>query len=160
MRCISLWQPWASLVRADEGFKTIETRSWQTSYRGPLALHASKKMDGELRRQCLQEPFLTMLKRAGFLSAKELPLGAVVAVCRLVDVVPTEWVTCDPLLTRRFQKGDSGRVYIPFNEARFGNYANGRFAWLLDDIRVLDTPLPCNGAQGLFEVNLQEEVTT
>lgn len=34
MKAVTLWQPWASLVAA--GVKRIETRSWKTSYRGPL----------------------------------------------------------------------------------------------------------------------------
>lgn len=40
MKALTLWQPWASLVAL--GVKTIETRSWSTSHRGPLAIHASK----------------------------------------------------------------------------------------------------------------------
>lgn len=38
MKALTLHQPWASLVAL--GVKTIETRSWGTSYRGPLAIHA------------------------------------------------------------------------------------------------------------------------
>jgi hypothetical protein len=39
MKALSLHQPWASLIGL--GVKTIETRSWSTKYRGPLAVHAS-----------------------------------------------------------------------------------------------------------------------
>ena len=41
MKVISLLEPWASLVK--EEVKTIETRSWQTKYRGELYIHASKR---------------------------------------------------------------------------------------------------------------------
>lgn len=52
MKALSLWQPWASLVAI--GAKTIETRSWSTSYRGPLAIHAAKTSRGfyELPGDC------------------------------------------------------------------------------------------------------------
>lgn len=40
MRGLVLRQPWANLVA--DGFKTIETRKWSTSYRGPLLILASK----------------------------------------------------------------------------------------------------------------------
>src|SRR5690348_17556570 len=40
MKALTLTQPWASLVAI--GAKRIETRSWSTSYRGPLAIHAAK----------------------------------------------------------------------------------------------------------------------
>jgi hypothetical protein len=42
MKCISLIQPWASLVLLGE--KRYETRNWSTAYRGPLLIHASKGM--------------------------------------------------------------------------------------------------------------------
>lgn len=45
MKALSLKQPWASMVA--NGTKTIETRSWRTSYRGPLAIHASQP-DGRI----------------------------------------------------------------------------------------------------------------
>lgn len=41
MKAISLLEPWASLIK--EKVKYIETRSWQTKYRGELYIHASKK---------------------------------------------------------------------------------------------------------------------
>lgn len=45
MKALSLKQPWASMVA--NGTKTIETRTWRTSYRGPLAIHASQP-DGRI----------------------------------------------------------------------------------------------------------------
>lgn len=39
--CISLWQPWASALAIRS--KRNETRSWATSYRGPIAIHAAKR---------------------------------------------------------------------------------------------------------------------
>jgi activating signal cointegrator 1 len=40
MKALSLMQPWATLLICGE--KTVETRSWRTSHRGLLAVHASK----------------------------------------------------------------------------------------------------------------------
>src|SRR5690349_22770127 len=82
MKAISLWQPWASLVSI--GAKKIETRSWATAYRGPLAIHAAKKWTGELYRPCLEEPFQSALIRH-FETPEHLPLGCIVAQCRLVE---------------------------------------------------------------------------
>lgn len=44
MKALTVRQPWASLIAC--GAKTIETRSWRTSYRGWLAIHAGKTIDG------------------------------------------------------------------------------------------------------------------
>ena len=48
MRALSLWQPWASGIAL--GAKRIETRSWSTPYRVPIAIHAAKKWGGEQAR--------------------------------------------------------------------------------------------------------------
>ena len=39
MKAISLKQPWANLVAC--GYKTLETRTWTTSYRGELLICSS-----------------------------------------------------------------------------------------------------------------------
>jgi hypothetical protein len=44
MKVLSLTQPWATLAAI--GAKKIETRSWSTAYRGPLAIHAAKGLAG------------------------------------------------------------------------------------------------------------------
>lgn len=44
---LSLRQPWAWLIV--EGFKDIENRSWRASFRGPVLIHASAKMDADDR---------------------------------------------------------------------------------------------------------------
>lgn len=41
MKAITVWQPWASLLAS--GRKKYETRSWATSYRSPIAIHAAKR---------------------------------------------------------------------------------------------------------------------
>lgn len=40
MKALTLWQPWASLWAHQ--LKINETRSWATTYSGPLAVHAAK----------------------------------------------------------------------------------------------------------------------
>lgn len=128
MKAISLWQPWATLVAI--GAKEYETRSWYTKYRGLLAIHAAKKWDDVQRAYCQQEPFLSAIGEHG------LPLGAIVAVVKLVDV----------------QKTDAIAKSIGKNERAFGNYLPDRYAWKLELVKRLEKPIPMNGAQGLFEV--------
>jgi hypothetical protein len=53
MKALSLWQPWATLVSI--GAKRIETRSWPTKYRGPLAIHAGLTRRRELDLLCLED---------------------------------------------------------------------------------------------------------
>ena len=44
MKALTIQQPWASVITM--GVKTIETRSWSTKYRGPLAIHAGLTQKG------------------------------------------------------------------------------------------------------------------
>lgn len=44
MKALTVTEPWATLIAI--GAKRIETRSWPTDYRGPVAIHASKKLTG------------------------------------------------------------------------------------------------------------------
>lgn len=130
MKALTITQPWATLVAI--GAKRIETRSWRTAYRGPLAIHAAMGWPTKARAISLTSPFIESLNRAGYLP--DIPLGVVVATCRLANVLPTEVV--EPLSEL---------------ERKFGDYSPGRFAWILEDIEPLPEPIPTKGALSLWE---------
>jgi hypothetical protein len=46
MKALSIKEPWVSLI--SNGRKTIETRTWKTTYRGKLLLCASRKPKSSL----------------------------------------------------------------------------------------------------------------
>ncbi len=164
MKGLSLWQPYATFVAV--GAKRYETRSWSTSYHGPLAIQAAKNFPEEYRRMlAMQEPFHSTFIRASYrigpLKAPEkwIPLGAIVAVCDLVDCLripepylPTTW-------TIERANGSPLIVTLPPSEPErsFGNYEAGRFAWVLDNIRALPQPIPCRGGQRLWNVPTEIE---
>lgn len=152
MKVLTLHQPWASLVAI--GAKKIETRSWQTSYRGLLGIHAGKRYDHQTRRQCLEEPFLAALKRAGYLSSHELPLGKIIAVCRLtaclqIPPVTIEWRAEQKATGERLPHLDR-RLPPEEPELSFGDYRAGRYAWFLQGVRRLQHPIAVNGWQRLW----------
>ena len=149
MKTITLTQPWATLVAI--GAKTIETRGWKTTYRGKLAIHAAAGLasvggGAGLYGLCDSEPFHTAL-RDQYLP-HILPKGAIVAVCELIDCVPTEYVRSVKIV-RPVQRPGSEWLWTE-NEKAFGDYTDGRFAWLLADIRALPEPIPARGALGLW----------
>ena len=59
MKAVTLYQPYASLVAI--GAKKFETRSWKTSYRGPLAIHAG--VSEKYLDLGWQEPFFSALTK-------------------------------------------------------------------------------------------------
>ena len=160
MKALSLWQPWASAIAVKA--KRIETRGWSTDYRGPLAIHAARTTTGLLNLAFAPTLSQTRAQRIDLWASvfgmpphksmidvlQDLPRGVIVATCSLVDVVPTAALVAGIDLTR----------YTPFGairERELGDFAPGRYAWLLENIVALAEPVPCRGRQGLFDVELE-----
>lgn len=145
MKALTLTQPWATLVAI--GAKRIETRSWETMYRGPLAIHAAKGFPKWAKETCCEPLFHEALYTAGYeigmKSFEILPLGGVVATCRLV--------TCKLIVEPGSMSGGNSMIAPREPEQSFGDYAPGRFAWLLEDVEQLPEPIPAKGAPGLWE---------
>jgi hypothetical protein len=135
IKALSLWQPWASLIAL--GLKHYETRSWSTSYRGLLAIHAAKRpvKPSEVEGTDIEAALLRKGEHYD-----RLPLGAVLCIVRLTDVVPVEQVIALAATDYRVKN----------EELHYGNYAPGRYAWHMDLIRVAPEPVPARGAQGLW----------
>ena len=149
MKALTLTQPWATLVAI--GAKRIETRSWRTDYRGPLAIHAALgKYNDEYLLQKI-EPFSSALNAAGIVSRLQVPLGGIVAVCELVRVIPTERFHPSPVFEWYGPGGRHYRYELTNDEMQFGDYTPGRYAWLLADVQALAVPVRARGALGLWE---------
>lgn len=132
MKALTLQQPWATLVAC--GAKRIETRAWSTAHRGELAIHAGRALPPANRALCSREPFAAALRTAGCAHTADLPLGCVLAVCRLIDCRRITAASEDP----------------GWPERAFGDHRPGRFAWYLEPVRVLPQPLPARGRLGLW----------
>ena len=122
MKVLTVRQPWAWAIA--EGYKTVENRTWSTSYRGPILIHAgtssASMREGRayLERLRIEAP-----------PAEDLTYGAVVARVELVDCLPL---------------ADVDRIRHPF--------AEGPFCWRLDDVVAVE-PVAMTGRLGLFTVD-------
>ena len=138
MRTISLWQPWATLIAI--GAKQYETRSWNVSFRGEIAIHAARTANQLPIAK--MKPFCDVLAAAGFTHPSMLPLGTVLCVATLVDCFRSEDI----------------RQFLSDQEKAFGDYGPGRYAWQLASVRVLATPIPARGQQGIWDWKVPSEV--
>ena len=144
IKAITLHQPWASLIAA--GLKTIETRTWATNHRGPLAIHASMTPDLEALsapdRGLFDEAFsapdrglldavIALARRQGW--ELPFPTGVIVAMADLVDC----------------------RLCTPADCERALCDIRGRFGWVLENIRPLPTPIPCRGSQRIWTIDAE-----
>lgn len=77
IKVLSLKEPWATLIAS--GVKKIETRSWKTTYRGELYIHASKgKIDDKDKN---------IKKLLDYIPNTSLNYGNIICKCNLVDCV-------------------------------------------------------------------------
>lgn len=166
MKGLTLYQPWASAIAVRA--KLIETRSWYTRYRGPLAIHAAKRWTKDDRDfLMLSRQFygaLSPLCIAPFgCNFVRLPAAAIVCVCDLVDCKPVAQLNAAEL-DRRVYPGNPrlplrdvggkpvGPEYFSWTERDMGDYRPGRYGWILANVRCLSAPLPWTGQRGLFEI--------
>jgi activating signal cointegrator 1 len=133
MKALSIINPWAVLIGHGKQF---ETRSWSTSYRGPIAIHASKGWKRDDQRICLCQPFKTDLVAAGFHTIGDIlaTCGCVIATAQLTDCIAMD---------EEFIFGLDDR------ELEYGLFRVGRYAWRIDDVQTI-TPVPARGQQGLW----------
>jgi activating signal cointegrator 1 len=134
MKALTLQQPWATLVAI--GAKRYETRGWTTSHRGHVAIHAGKSFPRCAVERCIHDPIVRRaLLLGGIREYHELPRGAVIAIARIVDCLPTSELVAAGLSKR---------------QRTFGDYGPGRWAWQLADVQLLAEPEPAQGALGLW----------
>lgn len=119
-KALSIQQPWASLIIT--GNKLVENRTWNTKWRGTLAIHAGKKIarhdaDSLAAEFGIKPPLVT-----GYLGTADL-----------VGVHPEAGARCCGIWAETSER--AGRPV---------------FHWLLDNPQALPEPIQAKGMLGLF----------
>lgn len=120
MRALSIRQPWAELILS--GRKTIETRSWRTSWRGLIAIHAGWVIDEAMCARYDLDP-------------QALAHGGLIGTVEVVDVFAFSAQTWRDLRDRHCVPDDDPA---------------GRAGWSLANPRRFSATLPLRGLPGLF----------
>lgn len=169
MKAITIWQPFASLKTC--GAKQFETRSWATSYRGPIAIHAAQISVPHVLKQLFplgdwdyapdheeKTKFLNAVGNAILMPMDELPLGAIIATGELIG--------CHEIVLHGGRGMPSNApgwletghgVYEPTDqELLFGDWTPGRYAWEIINVKMLPEPIPAKGKQGIWNWEAQK----
>lgn len=131
-KVITLKQPWAQLVV--QGHKQMETRGFKTSHRGELYIHSSAHFNSEFIDLCYTEPFNRCIESPHYLKC-----GYIIGKVDLMDCFPTEAV-------RDMMKGGTPGD----RELAFGDYSDGRYAWLLARPVMFKKPIFQKGSLSLW----------
>ena len=124
MKVLSIKEPFATLIK--DGVKIYETRSWKINYRGEIYIHASLSLSKSERVESANK-YLKSEIRPGFILCK----------CELVDCIP---------MTDEIIK----YINEETSEYDYGLYSEGRYAWKLKVLEVLDEPIPAKGKLGIW----------
>jgi hypothetical protein len=124
-----LWRPWSGLVVA--GWKRVENRTWSTTYRGPVYIHAGRQWDPGGAIMALQHKVCD----GDWLGTDwYLTRGGYVGTVHLVDVHPATDVCCQPW-------GEPARLAGP-----------PVYHWVCTDPHRFPEPIPGRGLQRLYRV--------
>ncbi len=130
MKVLSIKEPFATLIKDKE--KQIETRSWKTNYRGELYIHASLT---KYKNESIDKFYVDSL-----IKNKKLNYGYIICKCKLVDCIKVD---------KEFQK----KISKNKKEYKLGDYTEGRYAWILEDIEELKEPIKEKGKLNIWEYN-------
>ena len=122
MKVISIREPWASLIKNNA--KKIETRSFKTNYRGKIYIHASKKK--------INEKDETIIKVLPYLKSTDFSYGCIICEAELVDCIYMDEKFLKEINKNKIEKD-------------CGNYSEGRYAWILDNVKPLAKEIPAKG---------------
>ena len=137
MKTLTVRPPWSTLIQL--AGKDVENRTWDTKYRGELAIHAGRSYDEDAHRDPTAADAFLNDPRVRSLRPDNLTRGAIVAVATLVSM--HSWRDC---------------------EARDGSLCS-RWAqrqqmhWCLQDVRPLREPMPWPGSLGLRPLSDETE---
>ena len=128
MKCLTICQPYASLIIGWDGMpeserKRVENRTWETSHRGSLLIHAGKSKE--------------WLDTWDGPVPDEMPFGVILGVVDVVDCV--RW-------------SDVGGVTKQYPWLKSDQYATGPWCWILENPLRFPKPIPYGGLQGLWNV--------
>lgn len=129
MKCLSIQQPWASLICG--GIKDVENRSWRVNEApGRILIHAGKTMRfNPEENPIFFEILMTNANICGFLpTLEDMPMGAIIGYADIVGFTEeciSDWAQEGP---------------------------GAEWKWQIENAKLFKEPIPYRGRQGLFNV--------
>ena len=128
MKVLTVQEPYATFIM--QRMKKIETRSWKTKYRGEIYIHAGKSKN--FLKKVNNNKVLKLLESI------DLNYGNIICKAELIDCV---------YMTKDFidkVKKENNYEYI------LGEYAVGRYAWILQNVQEIDQKIQAKGKLNIW----------
>ena len=129
MKALTIKQPWASLIVY--GYKKYEFRSWKTSYKGKILIHAGAGIDKDA---------MNKYKHLNIPFPSKMIIGSVdLEECILLDDKTNEMIAKE-------------------NEFIYGNKKRDGYAWKLSNPSLINYNKTINGKLSLWNVSIPSSV--
>lgn len=139
MKTLSIKQPWASLIMS--GVKRVENRTWATTHRGSLLIHAGQAYD-KAGAELLDGLGI------GYLKPDAAPRGVILGQVDLIDIVD-----------HRPGKVDDQQTFLDCveqHDIEHDPLAFGPVCWIVTDPKPLTDPIEALGRLSLWNFDLPE----
>lgn len=136
MRCISIWQPWASLIITRH--KLIETRGWpapKSLIGRRIGIASTKSLRPEQVAAYEDDLFQELYQLTDLPPPGDLPRGCILGTVLLHS--------CE-IMTPELMED------VTDEEKIMGDWQPGRYAWRLFHPIQFEHPIPVRGAQGVW----------
>jgi len=130
--CLSMWQPWASLVVY--GFKRFEGRHWDSEYQGPLWIHAGSKQPTDEEIKAVEDQY-----RKLYDGVDMPPFPSTYPTSCLLGVVDLQIVVTQ----------EDYRKYIP---KKYTSESTSEHIFVMRNPRRLTTTVRLSGQRGVFQI--------
>lgn len=134
MKCLTIHQPFAHLIITPQSElpvgaiqKKIENRTWSTSHRGQLVIHAGKSLQWLSGKDWPTKDF------AGMTFGALVGVVDVIACLRLIEI-------------------GHGLYDEEFSWVKTHHHTEGPWCWVLANPKRFEPPVVYRGQQGLFDV--------
>lgn len=125
MKVLTLKQPWATLVA--EGIKKYEFRSWRTSYRGKILIHAGSGIDKEAMKKYEKMDL-------------SFPSKKLLAVVEIKDCLKLDKELNEKIISEK--------------NIAYGNKYREGYAWELTNIKKINYNKEVKGKLGLWNIDI------
>lgn len=132
MKALTIREPYATFISF--GIKKIETRSWKTNYRGKILIHAGLNKNFKIESKEIS----CLIKNM------EFNYGNIICEAELIDCIPMTEEYINELKNNNYQ------------EYLVGHYEVGRYAWVLDNIKLIDKKISVKGKLGIWNLEGDE----
>ena len=128
MKVLTIREPWASLVI--EGYKEYEFRSWKTSYRGKILIHAGLNVEKDVLDRFKDYPL-------------DIKKGMIIG-----EAILTDCIKVTPIFQEKLEKKDK----TVYGRSKHKN----TYGWKLENVVKYKKPIEAKGKLGLWNFDKKD----